>query len=120
MSHCKKMPMPPDQVALFAQSVDESLARNSDVRFVSEAIWPVIGNIKWNMGLDRFLLDGKEGTSSETWLVCAAHNLMIYLRKAAPGARALFSMLIWVADWAAMRYHADFHPDSRGLVQLPA
>lgn len=38
MSHCKKMPMPPDQVMLFAQSVDESLSRNSDVRFVGEAM----------------------------------------------------------------------------------
>jgi transposase len=83
-----------------------------------QTVEPVIGNIKWNMGLDRFVLDGKEGTSSETWLACAAHNLMIYVRKAASGARTLLSALTWVADWAAMRYYGDFHLNSRGPAQL--
>lgn len=42
---------------------------------------PVFGDIKWNMGLSRFLLDGKEGASSETWLMCIAHNLKIYINR---------------------------------------
>lgn len=40
-------------------------------------------NIKWNMGLDRFMTSGKDGAKSEFWLACMAHNLMIYVRKAA-------------------------------------
>lgn len=39
-------------------------------------------NIKSNMGLDRFVLSGRDGASSETWLACMTHNLMIYVRKA--------------------------------------
>jgi transposase len=45
-------------------------------------------NIKSIMGLDRFALMGKSGASSETWLACMAHNLMIYVRKAG-SAKAL-------------------------------
>jgi transposase len=41
-------------------------------------------NIKSNMGLDRFSLSGKGGASSEAWLACMTHNLMIYMRKALP------------------------------------
>ena len=43
-----------------------------------QTVEPVFGNIKWNMGLSRFLLDGTEGAKSETWIMCIAHNLRIY------------------------------------------
>jgi len=45
-----------------------------------QTVEPVFGDMKWNMGLSRFSLDGTEGAKSETWIVCMAHNLKIYGR----------------------------------------
>jgi transposase len=51
-----------------------------------------LANIKSNMGLDRFLMDGKDGAKSETWLGCITHNLMIYVRQVlSPATRVAFS-----------------------------
>ena len=55
---------------------------------------PTIGNIKSNMKLGRFLLDGKAGASSETWLMCMAHNLKIYAKRAAKDAKSLLRVFL--------------------------
>ena len=55
----------------------------------------VFANIKTNMGLNRFLLSGKQGVASEIWLACMAHNLMIYVRKQASATVAAARTTIW-------------------------
>jgi hypothetical protein len=62
-----------------------------------QTVEPTFGNIKANMGLSRFLLHGRVGAQSETWLICIAHNLKIYARRrVAPVARALSCALVWL------------------------
>lgn len=57
----------------------------------------VISRLKVGLGLDRFGLAGVGGAGAEWWLVCAAHNLLTYLRKGAAvankAARRLFGRL---------------------------
>ena len=64
-----------------------------------QIVEPTFGNIKSNMKLDRFLLDGKAGASSETWLMCMAHNLKIYIKKAANPARSLLRVCATGKTW---------------------
>ena len=85
-----------------------------------QTVEPVIGNIKWNRRLDRFLLDGKEGAGSEVWLACSAHNLSIYARKAASAAKMLLSKLISAADRACTRLRGDQRLRLRRTVLLAA
>ncbi len=40
-----------------------------------QTVETVFANTKSNMKLNRFMLDGKAGASSEWWLICTAHNL---------------------------------------------
>jgi len=41
-----------------------------------ETVEPVFGQMKWNMGFDRFLLKGINGASAEAALICLVHNVM--------------------------------------------
>lgn len=56
-------------------------------------------NIKCIMSLDRFALRGKSGACSETWLACMAHNLMIFVRRAASAATRAARGIRDAVDW---------------------
>ena len=50
-------------------------------RIRAQTVEPTFGNLKANLGFWRFLLAGKVGASAEFWLICIAHNLLIWVRK---------------------------------------
>lgn len=61
-----------------------------------QTVEPVFGDMKWNMGLSRFSLNGTEGAKSETWIACIAHNLKIYGKSK---GKSLVSALFWALPW---------------------
>ena len=61
-----------------------------------QTVEPVFGDMKWNMGLSRFSLNGTEGAKSETWIACIAHNLEIYGKSR---REAHVSALLGVLHW---------------------
>ena len=92
-------------VAAERQAMIEKLETPEGRRLYSlrqQTVEPVFGNIKANMGLSRFGLDGLAGASAETWLICIAHNLKIYGRRwAEPLARVLSCALTGLTRIAA-------------------
>jgi transposase len=85
---CKKKAARSVQISVVAQKRAEMMQRlrtDEGKRIYAlrkQTVERDFANIKCNMGLDRFVLSGKEGAGSETWLACMTHNLMIYVRKA--------------------------------------
>lgn len=78
-----------------------------------QTVEPVFGNIKANMGLSRFVLDGRTGAQSETWLICIAHNLKIYARRrGAPVARASSCALVWLMGVAGVLVRTEGRHDA--------
>jgi len=72
-----------------------------------ETVEPVFGQIKSNMGFDRFLLKGHKGASAEAALMCMVHNVLkcvanansrVYLAqaKAYQAATYLLLMLLFI------------------------
>ena len=49
-------------------------------RLRQQTVEPVIGHLKWHLRFPRFGLFGLRGAGAEFWLLCIAHNLLIYLR----------------------------------------
>ena len=85
-----------------------------------ETVEPVFGQMKSNLGFDRFLLKGREGASAEAALMCMVHNVAkcaanansrAYLAqaKAYQVAACLFLILLFilVARPARLRCHAS-------------
>jgi transposase len=55
---------------------------------------PVFGQIKHNLGFDRFLLRGINGASAEFALICLAHNISKCARHLAPTGFALLQRVV--------------------------
>jgi len=71
----------------------KTAAGNALYRLRQETAERVLANLKANLGLKRFGLEGKIGASAEFWLVCSAHNLLIYLHKVAAATKTSVSSL---------------------------
>jgi transposase len=90
-----------------------------------ETVEPVFGQMKSNMGFDRFLLKGRKGASAEAALMCMVHNVLkcvanansrVYLAqaKAYQAASYLLLMLLSIiAGWLGRLHNHTSKPVSQ-------